>query len=90
MVLSNTKRTSSISSVINRFQSGGSAKAGLTPQVGVTNWVGNSYKTGTFMNLGALQTNVPTTVPTNVPTTVSTTVSTTVPTNVPTTVPTSN
>jgi hypothetical protein len=59
MVLSNTKRTSSISSITNRFQGGGSAKAGLTPQVGVTNWVGNSYKTGTFMNLGALQTNIP-------------------------------
>ena len=59
MVLSNTKRTSSISSISNRFQGGGSAKAGLTPQVGVTNWVGNSYKTGTFMNLGALQTNIP-------------------------------
>jgi hypothetical protein len=66
MVLSNTKRTSSVSSITNRFQGGGSAKAGLTPQVGVTNWVGNSYKTGTFMNLGALQTNIPvnTTVPT--------------------------
>jgi hypothetical protein len=59
MVLSNTKRTSSISSITNRFQGGGSAKAGLTPQVGVTNWVGNSYKTGTFMNLDALQTNIP-------------------------------
>ncbi len=59
MVLSNTKRTSSISSITNRFQGGGSTKAGLTPQVGVTNWVGNSYKTGTFMNLGALQTNIP-------------------------------
>jgi hypothetical protein len=59
MVLSNTKRTSSISSITNRFQGGGSAKAGLTPQVGVTNWVGNSYKGGTFMNLGALQTNIP-------------------------------
>jgi hypothetical protein len=59
MVLSNTKRTSSISSITNRFQGGGSAKAGLTPQIGVTNWVGNSYKTGTFMNLDALQTNIP-------------------------------
>ena len=66
MVLSNTKRTSSISSITNRFQGGGSAKAGLTPQVGVTNWVGNSYKTGTFMNLGALQTNIP--INTKVPT----------------------
>ena len=73
MVLSNTKRTSSISSITNRFQGGGSAKAGLTPQVGVTNWVGNSYKTGTFMNLGALQTNVGTNVPKTVPTTVPTT-----------------
>lgn len=57
MVLSNTKRTSSISSITNRFQGGGSAKAGLTPQVGVTGSIGGYYKTGTFMNLDALQKN---------------------------------
>ena len=59
MVLSNTKRTSSVSSITNRFQGGGSAKAGLTPQVGITHSIGQSYKAGTFMNLGALQTNIP-------------------------------
>ncbi len=60
MVLSNTKKTSSVSSITNRFQGGGSIKAGLTPQVGITNSVGKSYKAGTFMNLSALQTNNPT------------------------------
>jgi hypothetical protein len=55
MVLSNTKRTSSVSSITNRFQGGGSAKAGLVPQIGVTGWVRNSYKSGTFMNLNELQ-----------------------------------
>lgn len=59
MVLSTTKRTSSISSITNTFQGGGSAKAGLTPQVGVSTSVSSSYKTGTFMNLQALQVTKP-------------------------------
>lgn len=59
MVLSTTKRTSSISSITNTFQGGGTAKAGLTPQVGVTRWVNSSYRAGTSMNLQALQTTKP-------------------------------
>ena len=55
MVLSTTKRTSSIASITNVFQGGGTTKAGLTPQIGVTQMIHNSYKVGTFMSLHALQ-----------------------------------
>jgi hypothetical protein len=38
MVLSTTKKTASMSSIINQNQGGGSKKAGLVPLTGVTNW----------------------------------------------------
>jgi len=38
MVLSTTKRTASISSIVNRPQGGGEKKAGFPYQVGRTSW----------------------------------------------------
>ena len=38
MVLSTTKRTSSISSIVNRNQGGGEKKAGFPYQIGRTSW----------------------------------------------------
>ena len=39
MVLSTTKRTSSISSIVNQNQGGGSKKAGLVSSVGKDSWM---------------------------------------------------
>jgi hypothetical protein len=38
MVLSGTKKTSSLSSIVNQNQGGGNKKAGLPEQVGRTSW----------------------------------------------------
>ena len=38
MVLSGTKKTSSLSSIMNQNQGGGNKKAGLPEQVGRTSW----------------------------------------------------
>jgi hypothetical protein len=46
MVLSTTKRTSSISSITNQNQGGGNKKMGLTPQIGVNQWSFTAYKNG--------------------------------------------
>lgn len=55
MVLSTTKKTSSISSIINQNQGGGSKKAGLIPLTGVTNWSHSADKhKGNYGNLTAM------------------------------------
>ena len=46
MVLSTTKRTSSISSIVNRNQGGGSKKAGLPTRIGVNSWTYSAYRAG--------------------------------------------
>ena len=43
MVLSSTKRTSSLSSITNRYQGGGNNKAGLFPQIGRNSWTSIDY-----------------------------------------------
>ncbi len=43
MVLSTTKRTSSIDSICNQNQGGGMKKMGLTPQIGVNQWSWSAY-----------------------------------------------
>ena len=43
MVLSTTKRTSSISSITNQYQGGGNNKPGLFPQVGRSSWTSVRY-----------------------------------------------
>jgi hypothetical protein len=43
MVLSTTKRTSSISSIVNQYQGGGNNKPGLLPQVGKSSWTSVAY-----------------------------------------------
>jgi len=43
MVLSGTKKTSSLSSITNQSQGGGSAKAGLYPKVGLQSWTSLAY-----------------------------------------------
>lgn len=45
MVLSTTKKTSSISSIVNQNQGGGVKKAGTSPRIGVTNFVYSAYRT---------------------------------------------
>ena len=58
MVLSTTKRTSSIASITNKNQGGGSKKAGLSPQIGKDSWTHSAYMgSGTYGNLPLLQTN---------------------------------
>jgi hypothetical protein len=44
MVLSSSKRTSSISSITNRYQGGGNNKPGLFPQVGRGSWTSVAYE----------------------------------------------
>lgn len=43
MVLSTTKKTSSISSITNQYQGGGNNKPGLFPQVGRSSWTSVAY-----------------------------------------------
>ena len=43
MVLSTTKKTSSISSLVNRPQGGGNMKPGSFPQIGRSNWSSIAY-----------------------------------------------
>jgi hypothetical protein len=43
MVLSGTKKTSSLSSITNQPQGGGSAKAGFFPKVGLQSWTSLAY-----------------------------------------------
>jgi hypothetical protein len=43
MVLSSSKRTSSIASISNQFQGGGNNKPGLYPQVGRSSWTSVGY-----------------------------------------------
>jgi hypothetical protein len=43
MVLSGTKKTSSLSSISNQSQGGGNAKAGLYPKVGLQSWTSLAY-----------------------------------------------
>ena len=43
MVLSSTKRTSSLSSITNQYQGGGNNKPGLFPQVGRGSWTSVAY-----------------------------------------------
>ena len=43
MVLSSSKRTSSIASISNQFQGGGNNKPGLFPQVGRSSWTSVGY-----------------------------------------------
>jgi hypothetical protein len=45
MVLSTTKRTSSISSIVNQYQGGGNNKPGLLPQIGKSSWTSVAYST---------------------------------------------
>ena len=57
MVLSTTKRTSSISSIVNKNCGGGEKKAGLLPQIGKTAAVSLFYHSGGNSNLKNLTTN---------------------------------
>ena len=58
MVLSTTKRTSSIASITNQNHGGGSKKAGLSPQIGIGSWTQKSYASACVScNLKNLQTN---------------------------------
>jgi hypothetical protein len=43
MVLSATKKTSSISSITNQYQGGGNNKPGLFPQVGRSSWTSVAF-----------------------------------------------
>jgi hypothetical protein len=43
MVLSTTKKTSSISSIVNRPQGGGNMKPGSFPQIGRSSWSSIAY-----------------------------------------------
>jgi hypothetical protein len=43
MVLSTTKKTSSLSSLVNQYQGGGNNKPGLLPQVGRSSWTSVAY-----------------------------------------------
>jgi hypothetical protein len=43
MVLSTTKRTASIASLVNSNQGGGSKKMGLYPKVGLDSWTNLAY-----------------------------------------------
>jgi len=44
MVLSGTKKTSSLSSIVNQYQGGGNNKPGLFPQVGRSSWTSVAYE----------------------------------------------
>ena len=57
MVLSGSKRTSSISSLVNSSQGGGNKKMGLRPQIGVDSWTNVAYgsKPGKCLTLGCIQ-----------------------------------
>ena len=58
MVLSTTKRTSSISSIVNKNQGGGAKKAGFPTRIGVGSWTYGSYRAGgVYGPLYNLQTN---------------------------------
>ena len=43
MVLSTTKKTSSMASITNQYQGGGNNKPGLFPQVGRSSWTSVAY-----------------------------------------------
>ena len=43
MVLSTTRKTSSISSLVNQYQGGGNSKPGLFPQIGRSSWTSIDY-----------------------------------------------
>lgn len=43
MVLSTTKKASSVNSITNQYQGGGNAKPGLYPQVGRSSWTSVAY-----------------------------------------------
>lgn len=43
MVLSGSKRTSSIASLVNQNQGGGNSKMGLFPRVGLDSWTNLAY-----------------------------------------------
>jgi hypothetical protein len=43
MVLSSTKKTSSIASITNQYQGGGNNKPGLFPQVGRSSWTSVAF-----------------------------------------------
>jgi len=43
MVLSTTKKTSSIASIVNQYQGGGNNKPGLFPQVGRSSWTSVAF-----------------------------------------------
>jgi len=43
MVLSTTKKTSSMASLTNRYQGGGNNKPGLFPQIGRGSWTSVAY-----------------------------------------------
>lgn len=58
MVLSNTKRTASISSIVNRNQGGGPKKAGFPTRIGLNSWTHSAYQAGGIYGpLSKLQTN---------------------------------
>lgn len=58
MVLSTTKRTSSISSIVNRNQGGGCKKAGFPSRIGLDSWTCTAYQAGgVYGPLSRLQTN---------------------------------
>jgi hypothetical protein len=61
MVYSQTKRTSSISSITNQAQGGGNKKAGLPYQVGRDSWTSIAMH-GTSQKLSILQMPMTTTV----------------------------
>ena len=43
MVLSSSRRTSSLSSIVNQNQGGGNSKPGLLPQVGRNSWTSVAF-----------------------------------------------
>lgn len=51
MVLSTTKRTASISSLINQDMGGGMKKSGLAPRVGISGTMSRVYKRSSCMGL---------------------------------------
>ena len=58
MVLSNTTRTASISSIVNRNQGGGPKKAGFPTRIGLNSWTYAAYRAGGIYGpLSKLQTN---------------------------------
>ncbi len=57
MVLSGSKRTSSIASLVNSNQGGGNKKMGLYPRVGLDSWTNIAYgqKPGKCFTLGCIK-----------------------------------